>query len=133
MMTLMLLLTIMMKAMMMTLMLLMVITMRTMMMPLVMMMMLVLRGQDDATDDDDDAGVAQDDATDEDDDDDAGVAQDDTTDDGDTVVAQDEDKLYLCVSSPTIKDKPVRVNLIQKYEFSYHNITIHLQASHCNI
>ena len=117
MMTLMLLLTIMMKAMMMTLMLLMVITMRTMMMPLVMMMMLVLRGQDDATDDDDDAGVAQ----------------DDTTDDGDTVVAQDEDKLYLCVSSPTIKDKPVRVNLIQKYEFSYHNITIHLQASHCNI
>ena len=39
-------------------------------------------------------------------------AADDNDDDG---VAQDEDKLYLCVSSPTIKDKPVRVNLIQEY------------------
>ena len=36
-------------------------------------------------------------------------AADDNDDDG---VAQDEDKLYLCVSSPTIKDKPVRINLI---------------------
>jgi cytoplasmic polyadenylation element-binding protein len=24
---------------------------------------------------------------------------------------QDEDKLYLCVSSPTIKDKPVQVSI----------------------
>ena len=30
--------------------------------------------------------------------------------DDDGGVAQDEDKLYLCVSSPTIKDKPVRIN-----------------------
>ena len=29
--------------------------------------------------------------------------------DDDGGVAQDEDKLYLCVSSPTIKDKPVRI------------------------
>ena len=39
-----------------------------------------------------------------------------------TISRQDEDKLYLCVSSPTIKDKPVRKKNVnaeltdQKYE-----------------
>ena len=76
---------------------------------------LVCRDTDDARPDDnhgadDDSLVGTDDdsllGTDDDHLDGDGAADDDGGDGG---VAQDEDKLYLCVSSPTIKDKPVRI------------------------
>ena len=68
---------------------------------------LVCRDTDDALHDDN-HGADNDSLVGTDDDhlDGDGAADDDGGDGG---VAQDEDKLYLCVSSPTIKDKPVRI------------------------